>query len=280
MQACVPDGSAFGPCQCDEPTDGSTGAVETTGTDSAGETTGGPSVCEDYEADPTWECDRWLQNCPPGEKCMPWTDDVQPWNAWNAWRCTPLDGMPDSVGEPCRAEGYGNTGIDSCEEGAMCWELRSYTASGDYSTGTCVARCNGCPDAATCAQPSHRCTNDGILNLCLPVCDPLLQDCVEGDNCFPVGEIFTCFGDYSGESGVYGDTCPLFNHCDPGLVCVEAAAVPDCFGPECCTEICSLSDPAGNAQCSGQADGQTCQPWFQPGTAPDGYEDVGFCTLL
>lgn len=45
----------------------------------------------------------------------------------------------------------------------------------------------------------------------------------------------------------------------------------------CCTEYCDLSDPAGYAQCSGQGEGQTCQPFFEAGMVPTGFEDVGIC---
>lgn len=38
-------------------------------------------------------------------------------------------------------------------------------------------------------------------------------------------------------------------------------------------------DPAGDAQCTGAPEGQICQPWYEPGTAPRGYEDVGTCAL-
>ena len=31
--------------------------------------------------------------------------------------------------------------------------------------------------------------------------------------------------------------------------------------------------------CSG-APMQTCEPWYDPGTAPPGFEDVGACTIL
>jgi hypothetical protein len=38
---------------------------------------GGPSI----------ECDQWAQDCPPGEKCMPWANDGG--SSWNATRCFP-----------------------------------------------------------------------------------------------------------------------------------------------------------------------------------------------
>jgi hypothetical protein len=83
--------------------------------------------------------------------------------------------------------------------------------------------------------------------------------------------------------GAYGDPCEFINVCDPGLICLDAATVPPgqpCEGAAgCCTEICDLSDPAGDMQCAGAAEGQTCQPWYEEDSAPIGFEDVGVCAL-
>ena len=43
--------------------------------------------------------------------------------------------------------------------------------------------------------------------------------------------------------------------------------------------VCSLGDPLGDDQCEGAAGGQTCQPWYEEGAAPPGYELVGACAL-
>jgi len=73
------------------------------------------------------------------------------------------------------------------------------------------------------------------------------------------------------------------NDCDPGLICVSEVVVPPglpCGGAGgCCTEVCDLTDPAGDMQCAGAPEGQTCQAWYRDGAAPTGYEDVGMCTL-
>jgi len=80
--------------------------------------------------------------------------------------------------------------------------------------------------------------------------------------------------------GAYGEPCEFINACDVGLICLGAAAVPDCVGSSsCCTEICDLSSREGDAQCTGAPQGQTCQAWYEEDQAPPGYEDVGACAL-
>jgi len=80
--------------------------------------------------------------------------------------------------------------------------------------------------------------------------------------------------------GAYGDPCEYINACDPGLICIGAAAFADCAsGNGCCTEICDTTSDEGDAQCTGAPQGQTCQSWYEEGAAPPGYEDVGACAL-
>jgi hypothetical protein len=74
---------------------------------------------DDYGGGQTYECDLWKQDCPPGEKCMPWANDGG--GSWNATRCTPLAEDPRQPGEPCTVEGSGVSGRDDCDIRAMCW---------------------------------------------------------------------------------------------------------------------------------------------------------------
>ncbi|MCX4242327.1 ribulose phosphate epimerase [Paraliomyxa miuraensis] len=226
----------------------------------------------------SFECDIFAQDCPPGEKCMPWANDGG--SAWNATRCSPIAMNPGQPGDECTVEGSGTSGIDDCDLGSMCWDVDPET-----NVGTCVAMCTGDESNPICEDPDTSCAiaNDGAIVLCLPNCDPILQDCAEGQACYPIQDAWSCAPDASGESGVYGDPCEFINVCDPGLICLGAGAVPPgeaCEGAAgCCTEVCDLTDPTGDAQCSGQAGGQTCQPWYEEGSAPPGYEDVGACAL-
>lgn len=219
------------------------------------------------------ECSVWDQDCPQGDKCMPWANDGG--SSWNATKCTPLDPNPAQPGDSCTVEGSGVSGVDNCDIASMCWDVDPET-----NMGTCVAFCSGSEANPVCDDPNTTCSiaNNGVLILCLPNCDPLLQDCADGQACYPINEFFVCAPDASGEMGLYGDPCEFLNVCDPGLFCANADVVPGCAGSlGCCSEFCDLSDP--NASCMGAGGGQMCTPWYEEGQAPPGYEDVGACAI-
>lgn len=220
-------------------------------------------------------CDVWTQDCPRGEKCMPWANDGG--GAWNATKCTALDAAPAQPGDECRVEGSGTSGIDTCDVSAMCWDV-----DGKTNLGTCVAFCVGSADNPVCDDPTSSCSiaNGGTLILCLPKCDPLLQDCTDGQACYGIDNSFVCAPDASGPTlGVYGDACEFINACDPGLGCFAAAGVPGCQGTSCCTTFCDVEDPTSAESCAGRAEGQDCVAYFPKGDAPPGYEAVGVCLI-
>ncbi len=277
------NGDTAGPVTGGGPGNGNTGnATGDTGNQDSGqvdtgeEMTSGVGFIEDPDGGGvSFECDIFAQDCPEGEKCMPWSNDGG--GAWNATRCSPVSENPGQAGDECSVEGSGTSGIDDCDIGVMCWDVDPKT-----NIGTCVAMCTGDEANPICEDPDTNCSiaNDGAIVLCLPSCDPILQDCPEGQACYPINEDWSCAPDASGEMGVYGDPCEFINVCDPGLICLGAASTPNCQGAAgCCTEVCDLTDPAGDDQCSGSGEGQTCQAWYEEGAAPPGYEDVGACAL-
>lgn len=217
-------------------------------------------------------CDPWTQNCGRGEKCTPAAMGPDG-DQWDWARCSPVVPEPDAVGEPCSVEGSGLSGIDTCGFGAMCWDVDPETLQ-----GTCVALCTGSEDFPTCAPEGTVCSisNDGFLPLCLPACNPVLQDCPGGQSCFPVGDVFVCApDDPAGNPGGPGEPCSDIAMCDAGSICVLPELVPDCVDPGgCCTPFCALSDPMPPC-----LPGQVCTPWFEDGMAPEGLEDVGACML-
>ncbi|MBC8072171.1 MAG: ribulose phosphate epimerase [Deltaproteobacteria bacterium] len=216
------------------------------------------------------ECDIWAQDCPDGEKCMPWANDGG--GSWNATRCSPLDANPGQPGDSCTVEGSGVSGIDNCDIAAMCWNTDA------ENIGTCVGFCEGSEANPVCPNPGTGCsiTNEGTLILCLPFCDPLLQDCSDTEACYPEPNGFFCSPDASGEMGAFGDPCEFLNVCDAGLFCADAGVVPDCAGSTgCCSEYCDISDP--NPVCMGA--GQECTPFYEENQAPPGYENVGVCVI-
>ncbi len=237
------------------------------------ETDGCVFICTDTDTG-GGECDLWDQDCMDGEKCNPWANDGG--NSWNSSRCAPVDSGPGQPGDACTAEGSGVSGLDSCDAGSMCWN------TDEENSGVCVALCQGSEQNPVCDDPSTACiiANDGFLPLCLPVCDPLLQDCAQGEACYPGDNGFVCAPDASGpELGAFGDPCEYTNACDPSLVCVGAAAFPACDNTRCCTNFCDLGDPEPSSGCGGVAGGQECISFFAEGQAPPGTEDVGFCAI-
>jgi hypothetical protein len=227
-------------------------------------TTGCNFICDDP---PEHECDVWAQDCPEGEKCAPWISDGGA--AWNALKCVPVEASGGQPGDECTTDGGGASGLDSCAIGSMCWNVD------EEGNGTCVAFCEGSQENPSCADASATCViaNDGVLIVCLPICDPLIQDCGGGEACYPVGDAFACGPDVSGELGLFGDPCEAINVCDAGMFCASPQLVPDCQGSSgCCTSFCDLED---DGACPGE--GQDCVSWFDEGQAPPGAETLGAC---
>ena len=217
------------------------------------------------------ECDVWTQDCPEGQKCMPWANDGG--GSWNATKCSPVNANPGLEGDPCSAEGSAVSGIDSCDKGLICWYFDA------DNNGTCIDMCKGSPENPMC-DDGQICdeSNDGVLILCLNTCDPLIQSCPMGQICFFDGvDNFICDFDASGDMGAYGDPCAYINVCDYGLFCAAQEAVPGCDNPDgCCSPYCNLMDPN---TCPGMAMGQECVPWYTDGTAPPGQENIGACAV-
>ncbi len=256
-------------------TNPTTGASGSTGD---GGTTGDSTGCSFLDCQgsstgvgPGIECDVWTQDCPDGQKCMPWANDGG--SSWNATKCTDVMPNPGAPGDECTVEGNGVSGIDSCQKASMCWNV-----SQDTGKGTCVAFCTGSQEAPNCG-PGTNCViaNDGVLILCLPGCDPLTQDCPNNDLCIPqpMGDGFVCVLDASGDMGAQNDPCEYANACDPGLICANPALATEC-DPQaagCCLPFCDLSMP----ECTNM--GAMCLPWYEMGMEPPGLENVGVCGL-
>jgi hypothetical protein len=201
---------------------------------------------------------------------MPWASDGG--NAWNATKCVPVDPKGGEPGDPCIVYGSAVSGVDSCVLSAMCWDVDPAT-----NEGICIPFCGGSPANPVCDDPGWRCSisHDGTLILCLPFCDPLEQDCPDGAACYGFDTSFVCLSE--GQAGAYGDPCEFANACDPGLACVDASDVPGCTDVGCCSPYCDLSDQT--MPCPGAGAGQECVPWFDEGTAPSQYANLGICVV-
>ncbi len=212
-------------------------------------------------------CSVWRQDCPVDYKCVP-TDGTGE-GFYNTTTCVPIVDPPQGLGEACMVLGTLASGRDTCDLGLLCWNLDP------EGTGECVPLCSGsaaqpiCPVDQVCDI-----TNGGVLPLCVHACHPLMADCAPNQVCLPGSDGFICDADASGTLGNYGDPCAFVNACKPGLLCAAGAAVPGCESEACCTAYCDASLP--EAPCPDAS--QACVPYYAPGTAPAGYEDVGLCS--
>lgn len=217
------------------------------------------------------ECDVWVQDCPQGDKCTAYSVDG---TTWDATKCVDIVDDPQPAGEACMTVFAPKTGLDDCDFGSMC-----FFAEDGILSGECVPLCTGTPDAPICPEGrSCAIANDGVLNLCLEGCDPLVQDCGPGQVCdfLPNAApgFFTCQGFVPGDTGAL-EPCD-FNEaqCAPGLVCGPGEQISGQCAGDCCTPLCDLGAPS----CPDPA--QVCAPWFEQGAVPPaGQEHVGVCLL-
>ena len=222
-------------------------------------------------------CNPWTgEPCEPGEKCMPW--DSTGGGGWNASKCSPIAPDPAGPGEPCTVEGSGVSGVDDCEAFSMCWGVDPRTLQ-----GTCVPFCIGSEANPSCANPCDRCSlsSSGVLIPCLPTCDPLEQNCPDGQACYGYGNHFVC-APYAGgpDAGHAGSPCEYLNVCQPGLFCASAYAVEGCQGSSgCCAPYCDLTEAT---PCPTASPGTECVPWYDKDTAPvscNALDRVGACIV-
>ncbi len=211
------------------------------------------------------ECDTFTNDCPEGQKCMPYADDGG--SSWNNLGCFDImgDGMLE---DPCSIVDSRTSGKDTCAAGFMCWDVDLETKE-----GYCTPFCQGTPENIYCEQEMYFCLapSEGVLNLCLRECSPLLQDCAEGQGCFPVNNSYAC-APVPDEQGLEGDPCEFINACQAGLACMLGEQVPNCESLACCTPFCDLNNPA----CENPE--TTCRPVYEE--APDWAAHIGFCGVM
>ncbi len=249
-------------------TGGNTAATGATENSTAFDTAGEAVFIVEPDGGP-FACDAFAQDCPECEKCAPYGKDSD--LDWNATQCVPVTGE-GQPGETCTTEISSNSGLDDCEEGAMCWWLDAELR------GRCVALCIGSADVPVCADATTSCiSGENALHLCLPNCDPLVQDCPGDDLCLPIDDDFRCVLDGSGDAGAALDPCKFANTCDPGLVCAGSTVAIECdpIVTGCCTPMCGLDD--ADFVCPGV--GQACVSLYEEGMAPPKYANVGYCTV-
>ena len=120
---------------------------------------------------------------------------------------------------------------DDCAAGGHCYR--------DICHQICADGAGGCGDG--------QCTNFVNLDfgICLPSCDPVMQNCPEGTGCYGVAGGHACVG--AGDS-VVGDECEFANSCVPYLGCIGSAE-----NGYFCRRVCPLAgcfdDTTGPTMC-------------------------------
>jgi hypothetical protein len=213
------------------------------------------------------ECDVFLQDCVPGEKCVPYAANG---GNWDANKCVPVlgDGM---IGDPCTWAGIVEA-TDDCDENSACWDVK---AVGNEQIGTCTAFCGGTPENPTCAAgTSCLQAGEGSIAFCIDGCNPLTQECPDGEACFFASDAFSCI--FTTSDIPTGQPCGFINDCAEGNMCASGQLVPNCNGSACCAAFCDLD--CGANVCT--TPNTTCVPFFEEGMAPLGSADVGVCLSL
>lgn len=253
------DGDATGDGDGDATGDGDGDATTTATT---GVTTMGFVPDDDFGA--VSECDPFMQDCPDGEKCVPYGSTG---GNWDANKCVAVtgDGAP---GDTCTYGGVVEA-TDDCDETSHCWDVMDVDG---MNVGVCTAFCSGTADAPQC-EPGTSCliANEGSITLCIQNCDPLLQDCGAGLACFWAVQDFQCI--FTTQDIPTGEPCGFINDCAAGNICLDAANLPACNGSACCGNFCDLADPTCPTP------GTECTAFFEEGMAPPGYEEVGVCLI-
>ena len=221
-----------------------------------------PQPCLSPDLPDPPDCDILLQDCPEGEKCVPYDAGVFS----NDRRCVPVQGA-GAAGEPCTWDGPVDA-TDDCDADSVCSTLREVDG---VWTGVCAAFCEGTMAEPECdAGSACLFANLGQIAMCFDACDPLMQDCDEGLGCAWTGDDFVCLISYAEDTP--GEACDFINECQPGSLCLAGVAVPGCTDGGCCAEYCALDDV------DACADPQLeCTAFFAEGQAPMGQEQLGVC---
>jgi hypothetical protein len=153
----------------------------------------------------------------------------------------------------------------------MCWYLEPSLAG---LAGVCTPFCSWAGASLTCPSGYQCDLGDAFMDLCTPICDPIAQDCPDGQGCYWSATKFECVP--TSQDFPAGSPCGYVNDCAPGHACVDSDQLPQCAGASCCTPFCDLEEPDACAESIPQS---SCLPWFGPGEAPAGLGNLGVCVL-
>lgn len=185
------------------------------------------------------------------------------------WHCADIvePALPEYA--DCLVDGLPNSGQDACDVGFYC-----RTFNPNVNDGYCAALCSGTSDAPICTDALVCDQTDELTPFCsVRTCDPLAQDCSDGQTCLNLGLLFMDFVcvETSADAAGFRESCvptPEFgeeSNCAEGLTCVTFPYAPGlCSGLACCTAFC---DVGGSLDCP---TGTSCTPVSG---------DVGICIV-
>jgi hypothetical protein len=188
------------------------------------------------------QCDVWAQDCPRGEKCVPWSEAGDgSFGGCTDARCSEVDPAAHAVGEPCTVEGGPWSGLDDCALGSYCWGVDAETGA-----GVCVAQCGGseaepvCPGDDTCWD-----LHGTSVTACAASCDPLAPVCGAGTTCTLSSDSDygpLCLGVDLGMPATADAVCDQRIGCGEGFACLPAEFFTACRGGGCCAPLCDLAE--------------------------------------
>ncbi len=227
------------------------------------------------------QCDIYGQDCGDGDKCTVYSQnaDLVP----DDLRCCPITGnQPRQKGDSCVVQDYFGSCLDNCDVGTFCLDID------DDGNGVCQSFCGGSANNPECENDETCFIYFAGTPMCFDICDPLAQDCPEGQGCYPDmnaagGTGFICLPQI-GPNNTYNDYCWLLSNCAPGFICVTPDFLPNCeptsvgVAAGCCTALCDVAEPDN---CSSFDDELGCTSWYLNGQTPPSVslEDVGVCIL-
>lgn len=229
-----------------------TSTSNTTTVDTSDDSSTGPGTHFVIDADggcTALSCDVWAQDCPRGEKCVPWNAGGDgPSMGCSESRCSELAPEPRAPGESCTADGGPWSGVDDCDVGSYCWNVDELTLE-----GVCVAQCIGSEASPLCADDELYCfmLQGTSVTACVPVCDPLAPMCPAGSTCALSGandQAAACVSTTLDVPSGHGTPCDWRLGCGDGFACVEATTLSACDDSYCCASLCDVDSPTCAAE--------------------------------
>ena len=207
-----------------------------------------PSICEPTLAGVflDGECDPYKQDCQSG-KCLPVPGAAVSF-------CSLVISPGNQLGDPCTH----GVDADDCDAGLVC-----VTGTGEGGPGICREICGCGPAYPTCQSGGTVCVTLEVgFAVCMPSCDPLAQDCGDGQSCIANPGGFSCVPAVGDLPVGYG--CSTLADCAAGLSCLQEEGATGFT----CHQLCDTQNP----ECP---PGQICGDFVNPiGTC---HPHVGAC---